>query len=152
MLLCAGVFHTPVILLASGISHVIHESIPVVQPLPGVGQNLSDNVSCGVIYQPPQECHTIRTHLSLKELFKAVYNFARRGTGPLSSQFTETVIFIRLQDIAPEFVAREKAVSTWQDRASGPNTPYIELMYCPSNSSPRSKEASQATPSTQSRL
>ncbi|KAF9212025.1 hypothetical protein BGZ59_007308 [Podila verticillata] len=132
VLLCAGVFHTPIILLTSGIGHAIHESIQVVQPLPGVGQNLSDHVGCGIIFQPPPDCHTIRTHLSLKELVKAVYNYAHRGTGPLSSHITETVTFLRLEDIAPDFVAREKAAGTWQDRASGPNAPHIELMYCPS--------------------
>lgn len=63
----------------------------------------------------------------IKELVKAVYNFARWGTGPLSSQFTETVTFVHLMDIAPEFVTPEKAAGT-----CGPNVPHIKLMYCTS--------------------
>ncbi|KAF9377232.1 hypothetical protein CPC16_011927 [Podila verticillata] len=132
VLLCAGVFHSPIILLASGIGHQIHESIPVVHPLPGVGQNLSDHVGMGMIFEAAPDCHTIHTHLSLKELAKAVYSYTRRGTGPLSSQFAEVLSFLRLEDIAPEFVAREKAAGTWQDRSSGPGAPHIEVLIIPS--------------------
>ncbi|KAF9327595.1 hypothetical protein BG006_009107 [Podila minutissima] len=133
VLLCAGVFHTPVLLLSSGIGHQIHESIPVVHPLSGVGQNLSDHAGCGIMFKPASEsdCHTLHTHLSLKELAKAVYNFVCRGTGPLVSSLAETVTFLRLEDMAPEFVAREKAAGTWQDLSSGPNSPHIELMFSP---------------------
>ncbi|KAG0019960.1 N-acetyllactosaminide beta-1,3-N-acetylglucosaminyltransferase 3 [Podila clonocystis] len=101
VLLCAGAFHTPVLLLA------FHESIPVVHSLPGEGQNLSNH-----------------------SLQKAVYNFVRRGTGPLVSALAEGVTFHRLEDMAPEFFAR-KAAGTWQDLASRPNAPHIELMYSP---------------------
>ncbi|KAG0086525.1 hypothetical protein BGZ93_004688 [Podila epicladia] len=131
VLLCTGVFHTPVILLASGIGYQIHESIPVVHHLPGVGQNLSDHVGVGMVFEAPNECDTVHAHISLKKLTKALYNYARQGTGILSSQFQETMSFHRLEDIAPEFVAREKTAGTWQDRASGPNAPHIELLITP---------------------
>ncbi|KAG0034766.1 hypothetical protein BGZ82_005615 [Podila clonocystis] len=132
VLLCAGVFHTPVILLASGIGHQIHESVPVVHHLPGVGQNLSDHVGVGMVFEAPPECDTVHSHISVKKLTQALYNYIRRGTGILSSQFSEAMSFHRLEDIAPEFVAREKAAGTWQDRASGPNAPHIELLITPS--------------------
>ncbi|KAF9304480.1 hypothetical protein BGZ74_001440 [Mortierella antarctica] len=123
VLLCTGVFHTPVILLASGIGHQIHESIPVVHHLPGVGQNLSDHVGVGIVFEAPDECDTVHTHTSVKELAKAIYNYARRGTGILSSQFQETMSFHRLEDIAPDgYLARS---------ASGPNAPHIELLITP---------------------
>lgn len=41
----------------------------------------------------------------------------------------ETATFVRLEDIAPDFVAREKAAGTWQDRSSGPGAPHIELLF-----------------------
>ncbi|KAF9326897.1 hypothetical protein BG006_009734 [Podila minutissima] len=81
--LCTGVFHTPVILLASGIGHQIHESIPVVHHLPGVRQNLSDHVGMSMVFEAPDECDAVRTHASVKELAKALYNYAPRGTGQL---------------------------------------------------------------------
>lgn len=39
--------------------------------------------------------------------------------------------FVRLEEFAPEFVAREKANGTYREMASGPNAPHIELIFAP---------------------
>ncbi|KAG0345594.1 hypothetical protein BG004_003512 [Podila humilis] len=132
VILSAGVFHTPIIMLASGIGHKIHESIPLVLPLPGVGQNMSDHVGAGIVFKAGPDCESVHTHFSVKAFAKAAYDYVTKGTGIFTSQFMETVAFVRLDDFAPEFVAREKAAGTYQELASGPGAPHIELMFCPS--------------------
>ncbi|KAG0003898.1 hypothetical protein BGZ65_001267 [Modicella reniformis] len=104
VLLSTGVFQSPTLLLASGIGHSIHNSIPLIHELPGVGHNMTDH---------------------------NIYKYFRHGTGPLSSQAVESGCFVRLEDIAPEFVAREKANGTWQERASGPDAPHVEILFPP---------------------
>ncbi|GAB1317987.1 Glucose-methanol-choline oxidoreductase N-terminal domain-containing protein [Madurella fahalii] len=51
IILSAGVFHTPQLLMVSGIgppSTLQHHSIPILAPLPGVGQSLQDQLSISV--------------------------------------------------------------------------------------------------------
>ncbi|KAF9309624.1 hypothetical protein BG003_009537 [Podila horticola] len=129
VLLSAGVFHSPQILLASGIGYSVHDSIPLVKPLPGVGQNLSDHVGLGIVFEAPLHCETAHTKFRPAKIPRVLYDYLRHGTGPLTSQMVETATFVRLEDIAPEFVAREKAAGTWQDRSSGPGAPHIELLF-----------------------
>ncbi|KAG0286121.1 hypothetical protein BGZ97_007546 [Linnemannia gamsii] len=131
VLLCAGAFGSPHILLASGIGPSPHSTIPHIHTLPGVGQNLADHLGVPINFRCPPSTEvfdTPRFHTIPKVLFE--YGF--RGTGPLSSQGAEAVCFVRLEDIAPDFVAREKANGTWQDRASGPESPHVEVLFAPS--------------------
>ncbi|KAF9429524.1 hypothetical protein BGZ94_010417 [Podila epigama] len=129
VVLSAGSLHSPTLLLASGIGHQIHKSIPFVHSLPGVGRNLSDHVGCGLVYQAPDHCHTVHNAMSPMNAPKALYNYFRHGTGPVTSQNVEAIVAVRLEDIDPEFVAREKAAGTWREMASGPNVPHVELMF-----------------------
>lgn len=62
---------------------------------------------------------------------KTLFNYVLRGVGPLSSQVGEAANFVRLDDIAPEFVAREKANGTYKEMASGPNSPHLEIIFAP---------------------
>lgn len=129
VLLSAGVFCSPALLLASGIGHHIHDSIPLLHHLPGVGENLSDHVGMPVVYACPPTTQTMHTAFAPSNLPKALYQYFVHGTGPLTSQVMEAACFVRLEDIAPEFVAREKANGTYQERASGPNAPHIEILF-----------------------
>ncbi|KAF9199617.1 hypothetical protein BGZ49_010240 [Haplosporangium sp. Z 27] len=132
VLLCAGVFHSPVLLLASGIGYKIHDSIPLVHPLKGVGENLVDPITTSIVYRAPDHIETIHKALSLKNIIPELYKYFRHGTGALCTGMVESVCFLRLEDIAPEFVAREKANGTWQECASGPDAPHLEIMFLPS--------------------
>ncbi|KAF9920035.1 hypothetical protein FBU30_010228 [Linnemannia zychae] len=129
VLLSAGVFSSPALLLASGVGKHIHNSIPVLHHLPGVGENMSDHVGVSIVFACPPTTQTMHTAFSGSKLPKVLYQYFVHGTGPLSSQVAEVACFVRLEDIAPEFVAREKANGTWQERASGPNSPHIEILF-----------------------
>ncbi|KAF9121520.1 hypothetical protein BGW39_010458 [Mortierella sp. 14UC] len=129
VLLSAGVFFSPALLLGSGIGYHIDDSIPVVHNLPGVGENMSDHVGISIVYACPPTTETLHTAFESTKLPKALYQYFVHGTGPLTSQVLEAACFVRLEDIAPEFVAREKANGTWQERASGPDAPHIEILF-----------------------
>jgi len=129
--LSSGVFQSPTLLLASGIGYHIHDSIPLVHALPGVGQNMTDHIGVAIVYKAPPHVQSIHTTFALKNIPKNIYKYFRHGTGPLSSQAVESGCFVRLEDIAPEFVTREKANGTWQERASGPDAPHIEILFPP---------------------
>ncbi|KAI9232894.1 MAG: hypothetical protein BYD32DRAFT_399820 [Podila humilis] len=133
VILSAGVFHSPPILLASGIGHSIHETIPVINPLPGVGRNLTDHMGVGIVYKCPLTCDTVQQAVAPWKLPGHLYNYFRYGTGIMSSVVMEAASYVRLEDIAPEFVAREKANGTWKEMASGPEAPHIELIFAPSS-------------------
>ncbi|KAG0361428.1 hypothetical protein BG005_008306 [Podila minutissima] len=131
VILSAGVFQSPTILLASGIGHQIHESIPLVHSLPGVGRNLADHMGLGIVYRCPMSCDTVQQGVTPWKFPGHIYNYIRNGTGLLTSVVMEGASYVRLEDFAPEFVAREKANGTWKEMASGPGAPDIELMFIP---------------------
>ncbi|KAF9194950.1 hypothetical protein BGZ50_005416 [Haplosporangium sp. Z 11] len=132
VLLSAGAFGSPHILMASGISPEPHPTIPHIHTLPGVGRNLEDHLGVPVNFRALPNCHTFDTENRFHRLPKMVYDYKMHGIGPLSSQGAESVCFVRLEDVAPEFVAREKANGTWQDRSSGPLAPHFEVLLAPS--------------------
>lgn len=41
------------------------------------------------------------------------------------------MVFVRLEDIAPDFVAREKSQGTYHETASGPLAPHLEIICLP---------------------
>ncbi|KAF9432561.1 hypothetical protein BGZ76_010634 [Entomortierella beljakovae] len=129
VLLCAGAFGSPHILLASGIGPSPQYSIPHVHTLPGVGANLLDHLGIGVNFRARNRADV--GHLGPINSLKSFFNYKLHGTGFLSSQMGEVANFVRLEEFAPEFVAREKANGTYIERASGPNSPHIEVIFTP---------------------
>lgn len=58
IVLSLGAIHTPKVLMQSGIGNerdLNEHRIPIVQSLPGVGQNLHDHVSFGVLYEKTEQ-------------------------------------------------------------------------------------------------
>ncbi|KAF9979242.1 hypothetical protein BGZ73_002509 [Actinomortierella ambigua] len=132
VLLCGGAMHSPQVLVASGISPTktpIHPSIPVQHHLPGVGMNMSDHIGLGVNFRSTRRCHTVHKELNVLMIPKALYKYYVHGTGVLTSKVVEAAAFVRLEDIAPEFVEREKANGTWQDWTSSPTAPHLEILF-----------------------
>ncbi|KAG0269524.1 hypothetical protein DFQ27_003212 [Actinomortierella ambigua] len=116
---------------ASGIGPSPHPSIPHVHTLPGVGQHLQDHLGVAVCFRT--ESSTIELlSTSLPSLPSTLYSYFRHGTGPMSSVGVESAAFVRLEDIAPDFVAREKAQGTWQDPTSSrKEAPHVEIIFVP---------------------
>ncbi|KAG0003897.1 hypothetical protein BGZ65_001266 [Modicella reniformis] len=131
VLLCAGAFGSPHILMASGIGPSPHSTIPHIHTLAGVGRNLADHLGVPINFRASPNSHVIATQRKLNKLPKVLYDYKVNGIGTLSSQGAESACFARLEVIAPEFVAREKANGTWQDRSSGPQAPHIEILFTP---------------------
>ena len=93
VILCAGAYNSPQLLLLSGIGpaeEIELREIEVVHDLPGVGRNLQDHVQIGGIW-------TTEEPVSLILGAEAEYQqaFAERGEGPLSSNVAETGGFWR---------------------------------------------------------
>ncbi|KAG0235686.1 hypothetical protein BGW42_004925 [Actinomortierella wolfii] len=137
VLLCGGAFGSPHILLASGVAPAPQPGIPHVHTLPGVGQNLADHLGLSIIFKAPKRAHTLQKEMTA--FMSAFFNYYVHGKGPLSSQGGEAVNFVRLEDVVPDFVAREKAAGTWQDRSSGPESPHLEIIFAPAYSRKHSK-------------
>lgn len=131
ILLCAGAFGSPHILLASGIGPAPQFGIPHIHTLPGVGANLADHLGLGVVFKTRHRCDTGQRHIIFGRSILSFLKYKTSSIGPLSSQIGEAANFVRLEDIAPDFVAREKANGTYQERASGPNSPHIEVVFAP---------------------
>ncbi|KAG0087043.1 hypothetical protein BGZ93_010131 [Podila epicladia] len=131
VLLCGGAFGSPHLLLASGIGPTPQPSIPHIHTLPGVGANLQDHLGLGVVFRARNCCETMQQGMAYGSSLKTLFNYVLRGVGPLSSQVGEAANFVRLDDIAPEFVAREKANGTYKEMASGPSSPHLEIIFAP---------------------
>ncbi|KAF9898641.1 hypothetical protein BX616_003785 [Lobosporangium transversale] len=128
VLVCAGAFGSPHLLLASGIGPSRQPSIPHVHTLSGVGANLQDHIRMEIVFR----ASTI--HDTGMNLFKVPFSalqYKFRGTGVFTSQGIEAASFVRLEDIAPDFVQREKVNGTYKERASGPGAAHIEIMCIP---------------------
>ncbi len=101
VILSAGSFHSPQLLLLSGIGdpeELIKHQIPAVRHLPGVGKNLQDHLFCSVSALTHEDIginHTIKMINQLKNLIK--YKVAKNG--PLTTSILEAVAFINLDDI-----------------------------------------------------
>ncbi|KAF8931571.1 hypothetical protein EDD21DRAFT_406771 [Dissophora ornata] len=131
VLLCGGAFGSPHILLASGIGPSPQPSIPHIHTLPGVGANLADHLGLGIVFKARNRCHAGQPRLQMARSIASLLTYQARGVGPLTTQVGEAVNFVRLEEFAPEFVAREKANGTYKERASGPNSPHIEVIFAP---------------------
>ncbi|KAG0042018.1 hypothetical protein BGZ83_000999 [Gryganskiella cystojenkinii] len=131
VLLCGGAFGSPHILLASGIGPAPQAGVPHIHTLPGVGANLADHLGLAMIFRARNRCPTLHQELGYGRALSTFLQYKIRGTGGFSSQVGEAVNFVRLEDFAPEFVAREKAQGTYIERASGSKSPHFEIIFAP---------------------
>jgi choline dehydrogenase len=93
VLLCAGAYNSPQLLLLSGIGSaddVATRDIEVVLDLPGVGRNLQDHVQIGGIWTTEEPVSLI-----LGAEPEQQEAFAQRGEGPLTSNVAESGGFWR---------------------------------------------------------
>lgn len=98
IILAGGAINSPHLLLMSGIGNpeTLGEfDVPVVQALPGVGQNLQDHLDI-LLVQRARRLNSMGLHwLTLPSLLKAIYQYFQNKEGPLTSNAAEAGGFIK---------------------------------------------------------
>jgi choline dehydrogenase-like flavoprotein len=98
VLLCAGAFQSPQLLMLSGIGpaqHLQSLGIEVKQDLPGVGANLQDHLDVTLAY------HSLRKDVlgigpsAAWQLLKGIQQWRKDGTGMVATPYAEAGAFVR---------------------------------------------------------
>lgn len=99
VIMSAGAFGTPQILMASGVGpgdHLQGLGIPVVLDSPGVGQNLQDHISALLIYRARTNADTVGiSPVGLGRVVKGIWQWRRHRTGMLTSCAAESGAYYR---------------------------------------------------------
>lgn len=99
VVMSAGAFGTPQILMASGVgpgAHLQELGIPPVLDAPGVGQNLQDHISALLIYRARRDCDGVAiTPGGVARLVRSMREWTRRRTGMITSCMAESGVFYR---------------------------------------------------------
>jgi len=97
VILAAGAFGSPQLLLLSGIGpedDLRAHGIPVLHPLPGVGQNLQDHLDHTLIWRSPRPDVVGLNPAGLLRLLRAYRPFRDQGTGLLTTPGAEGGAFL----------------------------------------------------------
>ncbi len=99
VVMSAGAFGTPQILMASGVgpgAHLQEFGIAPVLDVPGVGQNLQDHISALLIYRARIPDHTLGVSATgVARLLKAAWEWRRHRTGLMTSCVAESGVYYR---------------------------------------------------------
>ncbi len=98
VIVSAGAFGSPQILMLSGIGpedELRAQGIPVMQALPGVGQNLQDHVDYVISYTSPRNDVIGLNPGGLARLVRAGLDWRRSGSGLFASPMAEGGAFLR---------------------------------------------------------
>jgi choline dehydrogenase len=99
VIVSAGAFGTPQILMASGVgpgAHLQSLGIPTVLDVPGMGQNLQDHISALLIYRSPASDETVGfTPSGVGRILKAMWTWKRHRTGLITSCAAESGVHYR---------------------------------------------------------
>ena len=105
VLLCAGALQSPQILMLSGIgpkAHLQENGIPVVQDVPGVGQNLHDHVDVVLVHNAPTLTDLFGVTLGgLVRAVKGIFEWRKHRTGMLTTNFAEAGGFAKSSPSEP---------------------------------------------------
>ena len=103
VILCAGTFNTPKILMLSGVGKaddLKRLAIPVIEDLPDVGANLQDHTEVHVQYRCTQPITLFRELKPLKKLYNGIHWLIDRG-GQAATNHYDTGAFLFADDSAP---------------------------------------------------
>ncbi len=99
VIVSAGAFGTPQILMASGVgpgAHLQQLGITPVLDSPGVGQNLQDHISALLIYKALVPDHTVGiSPVGVARLARAMWQWKRHRTGLITSCAAESGVYYR---------------------------------------------------------
>jgi choline dehydrogenase-like flavoprotein len=99
VLLCAGAFQSPQILMLSGIgpkAHLLDHHIAPVHDLPGVGQNLHDHIDVVQVVDAPRATQTFGVSVgAVFRMLKGVWQWRQQRSGMLTTNFAEAGAFIK---------------------------------------------------------
>ena len=99
VLLSAGAFGSPQLLMLSGIgpaAHVRGHGIPVVLDLPGVGENLHDHPDVVMVVNAPKVTDLFGiSPRGVLNMLKGIFEWRRRRSGMLTTNFAEAGGFIK---------------------------------------------------------
>jgi choline dehydrogenase-like flavoprotein len=99
VLLSAGAFGSPQLLMLSGIGpadHLREHGIPVVHHLPGVGENLHDHPDVVMVVNAPKVTGLFGISLpGVVNMVKGVFEWRRQRSGMLTTNFAEAGGFIK---------------------------------------------------------
>jgi choline dehydrogenase-like flavoprotein len=114
VILSAGAFGSPQVLMLSGVGdakELTRHGIPVVHPLPGVGQNLQDHITATLIWKSRRSDATLGVSLAGgASLIRGIFEWRRQRTGVITSNVAESGAFLRVcpdatrPDIELEFI------------------------------------------------
>ena len=99
VILCAGAYNSPQLLMLSGVGpaeHLLLRELPVVLDQPAVGENLTDHAATYAVWgtERPESLLLAREPAALEE-------FMASQTGPLASNLAESGAFVRVEPDAP---------------------------------------------------
>ncbi len=98
VLLAAGAFGSPKLLLLSGIGRgadLQAHGIPLTHELPGVGQNLQDHITCNLTWRSPSGPDTFGLSLGGgAQMLRGIFQWRRERRGPVTSNVAESGAFI----------------------------------------------------------
>jgi choline dehydrogenase len=99
IVLSAGAFGTPQILMASGVGpgpHLQELGIGPVLDVPGVGRNLQDHISALLVYRARVNHHTIGiSAVGVARILQAMWHWRRRRSGLITSCIAESGAYYR---------------------------------------------------------
>jgi choline dehydrogenase-like flavoprotein len=101
VLLCAGAFQSPQILMLSGIGphqHLVEKGIATLHDLPGVGQNLHDHIDIVQMVDAPHLTESFGVSFTgVVNAIKGIFEWRRQRTGMLTTNFAEAGGFVKSQ-------------------------------------------------------
>jgi choline dehydrogenase-like flavoprotein len=127
IILCAGVFGSPMILERSGVGSkeiLTAANVPVLYELPGVGENLQDHLNCSLSCETQDDIPTHDEGIRNAEMRKAaLLEYERSRTGPLAEGGAYSFAFTPLQMLETSSETRElnEAVNHWVSEESNPS-------------------------------
>jgi choline dehydrogenase-like flavoprotein len=104
VVLCAGTFQSPQLLMLSGIgpaAELKRHGIPVQHDLPGVGRNLQDHLDVTLLYRVKNSHLLGLTPGGLARLPREILRWRRERAGALTSNFAESGGFIKSDPALP---------------------------------------------------